>query len=89
MNETVQPRMFLGALLKVFLKNERVLDGILTVIDPFGNLLLGDVTETTNDVVDGELHRRKIGLVSIKRSSVARVMMTNNDFRKLEFNRAV
>ncbi|CAK7895185.1 hypothetical protein CAAN1_10S01992 [[Candida] anglica] len=68
------PSVFIGTTLKVQLKNTRTLDGVLTAIDPFGNLLLGDVWETSKDLLNGSEHKRELGLVSIPKESVHKVL---------------
>lgn len=73
----VDTARYIGAGVRVLLEDGRVLDGTLTVIDPFGNLLLNDVWETLADKLNPSLtHRRDIGLVSVPRATVRQVGVT-------------
>lgn len=56
--------------------DERILDGILTVVDPFGNLLLSNVYETSADKIKPtQSRRRELGLVSVPRAMITNVMI--------------
>ncbi|EEQ46148.1 hypothetical protein MG5_04065 [Candida albicans P57072] len=71
MTTSLSPDKFIGANLHVKLSDSRILEGILTVIDPFGNLLLSNVYETSIDKLnDKQSHVREIGLVSVPRESI-------------------
>ncbi|KGQ91438.1 hypothetical protein MG1_04064 [Candida albicans GC75] len=71
MPASLSPDKFIGANLHVKLSDSRILEGILTVIDPFGNLLLSNVYETSIDKLnDKQSHVREIGLVSVPRESI-------------------
>lgn len=69
-------KAYIGANLRVEIVDGRLLDGVLTVVDPFGNLLLSDVWEMSEDKLDAsKLRKRELGLVSVPRPQVVRVMM--------------
>lgn len=62
---------YIGANFHVTITDTRILEGILTAIDPFGNLLLSNVYETSKDKFDKtKLHVREIGLVSVPRETI-------------------
>ncbi|RLV95235.1 hypothetical protein JA1_001232 [Spathaspora sp. JA1] len=70
----VSPSQFIGSNLHVRVVDSRILEGILTVIDPFGNLLLSNVYETSVDRLNNKnLHVREIGLVSIPRETIVSI----------------
>lgn len=73
-----RPEVFIGSQLKIKLNDCRILDGVLTVIDPFGNLLMSNVYETAV-----EESKREIGLVSVPRESIDKVFMKETNFRQL------
>lgn len=79
----VSPSVFIGASIKVLLCNSRILSGILTVIDPFGNLLLSEVIETSQDLLDNSEHTRELGLVSVPRLSVKKIVVNKKTYRQL------
>lgn len=69
-------KAYIGANLRVEIVDGRLLDGTLTVVDPFGNLLLSNVWETSQDKLnDSLLRRRELGLVSVPRPQVVRVLI--------------
>lgn len=75
---------FIGANFRVFLTDDRILDGTLTVIDPFGNLLLNDVYETSRDRLNPSSdHVRLIGLVSVPRNTVSLVKVTKLTYKEI------
>ena len=77
MPASLSPDKFIGANLHVKLSDCRILEGILTVIDPFGNLLLSNVYETSIDKLnDKQLHVREIGLVSVPRETLKVLKLT-------------
>lgn len=80
---TIAPSTFIGAQIKVLLGNSRILTGILTVIDPFGNLLISEVIETSQDLLDNSEHTRELGLVSVPRLSVKRIVVNKKTYRQL------
>lgn len=70
------PDKYIGATLQVDLDDNRVLEGVLTVIDPFGNLLISNTYESSVDRLDPKkLHRRELGLVSIPRKTIRTIKM--------------
>lgn len=73
----ISPDKFIGACLKILLNDSRTLEGVLTVMDPFGNLLMSNVYETNQD------NYREIGLVSVPRESIAKVYITKRGYQQL------
>lgn len=74
MTSPVKPEKFIGANMHVKLTDSRLLEGTLTVVDPFGNLLLSNVYETSIDRLDSQqLHVREIGLVSVPRERIVNI----------------
>lgn len=75
MSTTINEK-FMGSNLRVRLDDSRVLDGILTAIDPFGNLLLSNSFEYSPDKFEeGKVHKRSIGLVSIPKTGIKSIAM--------------
>lgn len=69
-------KKFLGTNLRITLQDGRLVDGVLAVVDPFGNLLLSDVFENSQDKLHSErLHRRELGLVSVPREQVKNILL--------------
>lgn len=67
---------YIGTNLRVEIVDGRLLDGVLTVVDPYGNLLLSDVWELSDDKLDrSRLRKRELGLVSVPRPQVVRVLI--------------
>ncbi|CAK9441747.1 uncharacterized protein LODBEIA_P56150 [Lodderomyces beijingensis] len=82
--EAVTPDRFIGANLHVTINDTRVLEGILTVIDPFGNLLLSNVQETSRDKFNShKLHVREIGLVSVPRKTIVSVKVDQRTHKSI------
>lgn len=80
----VDTARYIGAAVTVFLQDDRVLEGTLTVIDPFGNLLLNDVWETSQDKLNPNLrHRRDIGLVSVPRPTVRKIGVSRQTYQEI------
>lgn len=72
----IEPSKFIGTKLFLRVKYGRRLQGILTVIDPFGNLLMNNVVETSKDRLNNqETHERELGLVSVPRDEIVQVLM--------------
>lgn len=66
----------IGSNLRVKAKDGRVLDGVLTVVDHFGNLLLTNVKETSVDKLNASLsHSRELGLVSVPMDQITTLMI--------------
>ncbi|KAL6451204.1 MAK31 N-alpha-acetyltransferase 38 [Candida maltosa Xu316] len=81
---SISPENFIGANLHVKLTDSRLLEGILTVIDPFGNLLLSNVYETSIDRINKEeLHVRDIGLVSVPRERIESIKVDKKTHKNL------
>lgn len=72
---------YIGTNLRIVLNDKRTLEGILTVIDPFGNILLSNAFETSTDKLNPEkTHTRELGLASIPRTSVDRIWMDKKTY---------
>ncbi|ABN67380.1 predicted protein [Scheffersomyces stipitis CBS 6054] len=83
-NPSLTPDQFIGSNLRVAIKDGRVVTGILTVIDPFGNLLLSNVIEESEDIISPPgIHKRDIGLVSVPRETIVTVSVDTNTHRRL------
>lgn len=66
---------FIGTSLRIKMVDGRLVDGVLTVIDPFGNLLLSNTWENSQDKLKtGQIRRRELGLVSVPRQRIVSVM---------------
>lgn len=79
----MKPESLIGTTVKIALKDGRVLDGVVTAVDPFGNVLLSNVYESSNDKIDSErLHRRELGLVSVPRESIDEVFMERRCYQQ-------
>lgn len=66
---------FIGTSLRIKMVDGRLVDGVLTVIDPFGNLLLSNTWENSPDKLKtGQIRRRELGLVSVPRQRIVSVM---------------
>lgn len=64
-----------GSELVIETADGRSLQGILSVVDPFGNLLMCDVSETSQDKLNSSLkHTRVLGLVSVPRKEVVKIL---------------
>lgn len=72
----MEVQKYIGTTLRIKARDGRLLDGVLTVVDPFGNLLLSNVFETSVDKLNPALtHTRSLGLVSVPREQVQRVLL--------------
>lgn len=72
---TMDPQRYIGTSLRIKTADGRLLDGVLTVIDPFGNLLLSNVKEMSQDRLNvNRVKERELGLVSVPREEIAIVM---------------
>lgn len=82
MSQGIDPQRFIGCTVSIDLTDERLLEGVLTVIDPFGNLLLSNTYETSRDKLnDANKHTRELGLVSVRRSTIAKVRVDSKTHR--------
>lgn len=80
----IKPEKFIGVQLRLKLEDLRVLDGVLTVVDQFGNLLLANVFETSQDRLNPEnLHKRELGLVSVPRDTIINVLVDSKTHKTL------
>ncbi|CUM64014.1 uncharacterized protein PRCAT00001602001 [Priceomyces carsonii] len=76
MASTIECEKFIGINIKVKLNDKRILDGVVTVIDPFGNILLSNTWESTADKIAPEkMHRRELGLVSVPRHAFSNILV--------------
>lgn len=72
---SMDPQKYIGSNLRIKTADGRLLDGILTVIDPFGNLLLSNVKEMSQDRLNvNNVKERELGLVSVPREEIVVVM---------------
>ncbi|QBM86916.1 Small ribonucleoprotein (snRNP)-like [Metschnikowia aff. pulcherrima] len=70
---------FIGTNLRIMLEDGRLVDGRLVVVDPFGNLLLSNVYEISQDKLKpSELQRRELGLVSVPRSQIKNILLAES-----------
>lgn len=80
----MKPEKFIGAQLRLKLTDLRILDGVLTVVDPFGNLLLTNVFEISEDRLNPtNLHKRELGLVSVPRDTIKTVLVDRRTHKTL------
>lgn len=80
----MKPEKFIGAQLRLKLTDLRVLDGVLTVVDPFGNLLLTNVFEISEDRLDPKnLHKRELGLVSVPGDTITNILVDRKTHKTL------
>lgn len=71
----MDPGKYIGTNLRIKTADGRLLDGVLTVIDPFGNLLLSNVKEMSQDRLNVDrIKERELGLVSVPRETIVTVM---------------
>lgn len=81
---SIAPERFIGSTVIIDLKDQRLLEGVLTVIDPFGNLLLSNAYETSEDRLNhANKHTRELGSVSVRRSTIARVRVDSKTYRMI------
>lgn len=72
---------YIGMAMRVKMKDERVIDGVLTVVDPFGNLLLQNLYENSKDKIDpASIKRRELGLVSLPRVHISKVLIDKRQY---------
>ena len=82
--QEIKPEKFIGAQLRLKLNDTRILYGVLTVIDPFGNLLLSNVFEISQDRINPKnLHKRELGLVSVPRDTITNVLVSKKTHKSL------
>lgn len=80
----IKPEKFIGAQIRLKLTDLRILDGVLTVVDPFGNILLSNVFELSEDRLDRtNLHKRELGLVSVPRDTITNVLVDRKTHKSL------
>ncbi|EDK45655.1 hypothetical protein PVL30_004657 [Lodderomyces elongisporus] len=80
----LSPESLISAQMHVTITDCRNFDGILTAIDPFGNLLLSETYEISKDKFDdSKVHQRKIGLVSIPRSTIKSIKVDKRTHERI------
>ncbi|OBA20082.1 hypothetical protein METBIDRAFT_44997, partial [Metschnikowia bicuspidata var. bicuspidata NRRL YB-4993] len=76
---------FVGTNLHIELVDGRLVEGVLAVVDPFGNLLLSNVYEIAQDKIKpSEIHRRELGLVSVPSDQLKDIFLDENQLHVLE-----
>lgn len=66
----------IGSKLRVKVTDGRVLDGVLSVVDHFGNLLMTNVIEISIDKLNAsQFHSRELGLVSVPLGQIKSLMV--------------
>lgn len=81
---SLNPESFIGSNLRINLVDDRLLDGILTVIDPFGNILLSNAWETSIDKLNSaNKNRRDLGLVSVPRKSILNISIDQKTHKSI------
>lgn len=81
---SITPEKFIGSNLHITLNDSRVIDGILTVIDAFGNILLTNGHEYSRDRLNPDnVHKRLIGLISVPRTSVAKITIEERSYKHI------
>lgn len=73
-----KPDKYIGAHFTIDLKDKRIVDGVLTAVDPFGNILLSNAFESN------EKSRRDIGLVSVPRSTIDKISINEKTYKQLK-----
>lgn len=87
---SLHPSKYIGSNVYILLNDQRQLTGILTVIDPFGNILLSNVVEESKDKLNHEkTHTREIGLVSVPKDTVVSIKMQRKEWGKIHEPRQV
>lgn len=72
---SMDPLKYIGTSLRIKMVDGRLVDGVLTVMDAFGNLLLSDVWESSKDKLnETRVHRRELGLVSVPKQRIVQIM---------------
>lgn len=80
----LSPENLISAQMHVTITDCRNFDGILTAIDPFGNLLLSETYEISKDKFDdSKVHQRKIRLVSIPRSTIKSIKVDKRTHERI------
>lgn len=75
----------IGSNLRITVSDGRVLDGILSAVDCFGNMLLSNVIEKSIDKLDSsQVHSRDLGLVSVPRPEITMIKMLERQLRNLK-----
>lgn len=81
---TMDVPKLIGSNLRIKAKDGRVLDGVLTVVDHFGNLLLTNVKETSVDMLNASLsHSRELGLVSVPVDQIETLMVEKKQLDRI------
>lgn len=78
---------YIGSAMRIKMVDDRVVDGVLTVVDPFGNLLLTNLYENSRDKIKTtSIKRREVGLVSIPRDRILKVMVDERQYNLWKAN---
>lgn len=87
MENCPSPSKLIDCQLRIRLKDSREYEGVLTVIDPFGNMLLSKVYEISVDRLNKKNnHKREIGMVSIPKTSVESIRVSKQTFEGIIAN---
>ena len=78
--DILAPGDLIGTELKIKIKDQRELVGILLALDNKPNLLINNVIEYSFQ--QGNLNKRELGLVSVPFDSIATVKNNNSDLDK-------
>ncbi|CAM9011680.1 unnamed protein product [Wickerhamomyces anomalus] len=78
--DILAPGDLIGTELKIKIKDQRELVGILLALDNKPNLLINNVIEYSFQ--QGNLNKRELGLVSVPFDSIATVKINNSDLDK-------
>lgn len=74
----------IGSTLQIKVLDGRVLSGVLSVVDHFGNLLLVNVMETSIDPLNSALtHSRDLGLVSVPKDQIKSLLIEKKQLRNI------
>lgn len=81
----MEVQRFIGSNLRVSVADGRVLDGVLSAVDPFGNILLSNVREISVDKFNpGRYHSRELGLISVPRKEIKTIKIDKTQLRHLD-----
>jgi len=78
--DILQPSDLIGTELKIKIKDQRELIGILLALDNKPNFLINNVIEYSTQ--EGKLNKRELGLVSVPFDSIITVKINNSDLEK-------
>lgn len=78
--DLLAPSDLIGTELKIKIKDQRELVGILLALDNKPNLLINNVIEYS--IQQGKQNKRELGLVSVPFDSIKTVKINNSDLEK-------